>query len=199
MAGVFGQILLQAMYYGIVMVLTIIFIGLLQRGLFWTYVKVRTSFGKFIMVKVRSPLRDYFVKGWVEDGFVMYNKHNGFMDNSTIRIKIEPDSHPFYKCMSVVWVDVDDDKHALCKSDYSVVSGHDPIKIDNIIKRALMRPTINSGMEKLMLFIMVIVALGVLVGAYFGYMSMAKVQALTEALPVMLKNMAGTVVGGGAV
>jgi len=197
MNSVFGNIMVQAMYYGLVMVLSIFFVGLFQRGFFWTYFKVRTSFGKFIMVKIRSPLRDYIVKGWVEEGFVLYEIKNGWMDKSTVRIKITPNSNPFYKCMSVMWVDIDDDRHAICKADYSVVTGHDPIKIDNIIKRALMRPTINSGMEKLTLVLLVIVAIGVLVGAYFGYMSMAKVSALTESLPMMLKNMAGTVVGGG--
>ena len=199
MASVFGQIMLQSMYYGIVMILTIVLLGLFQRGFFWNYFKVRTSFGRLIMVKVRSPLRDYFMRGWVEDGFVMYEKKNGFMDKSTVRIKIEPGSNVFYKCMSVLWVDVDDDKHALCKCDYSAITGHDPVKIDNIIKRALMRPSINSGYEKIMIFLMVIIVIGVLVSAYFGYVSMAKVQRLTEALPGMLKSLAGTVVGGGTV
>jgi hypothetical protein len=199
MASVLNSIMLQALYYGVVVTLTIVLLGVFQRGFFATYWKVRTSFGKYIMIKVRSPLRDYFMKGWVEDGFVQYEIKHGFMDKSTVRIKIEPDSNPFYKCMSVIWVDVDDDRHAICKCDYSVVSGHDPVKIDNIIKRALMRPSVNGGMEKIMLFLMVICVIGILVGAYFGYVGMAKISALNEALPSMLKNIAGKVVGGGSV
>lgn len=199
MVSVFGQVLLQALYYGLVMILTIVFIALLMRGFFMNYVKVRTSFGRLVMIKVRSRLRDYFKRGWVEDGYLCYERKNGFMDVSTVRIRIPSDEKVFYRCLSVLWVDIDEEKNVLCGTDYEAVDGYDAIKFDNLLKRALTRPNINTGIEKLMVFLLIIIVIMAVIGALMGYLSMAKIQKLTEAMPGMLKSMAGTVVGGGRV
>lgn len=199
MTSVFGSIMLQALYYFIVGALMLIFVGFLLRGFFWNYIKVRTSFGKLVMVKVRSRIRDFFIRGWIENGYLLYEVKNGFMDTSTIRIRIPSDANVFYRCLSVLWIDVDEEKHVLCKTDYSPVDGYDAIKFDNLLKRALQRPSINTGIEKLIILILVIVGVIVLVCAYFGYSSMAQVKILNANLPAMLKNMAGTVIGGGTV
>lgn len=101
--------------------------------------------------------------------------------------------------MSVAWCDVDDEKHAICQTDYTVVSGYDAVKNNNLHTRALTKPTIASGQEKLMMFLIVVVGLLALISCYFAYMSNANVTALIQGLPAMLKNMAGTVTGGGVI
>ena len=196
MSSVFNLVMLQAFYYGLVMVLTIFFVGAFLRGFFVNYFKVRTSFGKFVMVKVRSPLRDYYAKGWVEEGFLIYKIKRGFRDYDTIRLNIPQNSRVFYKCLSVAWVDVDDEKHAICQTDYSVVPGYDAVKNNNLHTRALMKPTIASGTEKIMLFLIVVAILIGLVSAYLSYSAYAGVGELHRAMPGLLKQMAGTVMGG---
>ena len=191
MTGAFGLVMLQALYYGIVGVLTLFFCGVFLRGFFVNYFKVRTSFGKLVMVKVRSPLRDYFARGWVEEGFLVY-KHN----KDVIRLNIPQDVNPFYKCIAVTWVDVDDEKLAIAKTNYSTVTGYDAVKNNNLHTRALMRPNIVSGKEKLLLFLVVIVGVIALAGVYMAYNSYAGVTQLQADLPGLLKNLAGTVTGG---
>ena len=160
----FGAVLIQTLYYGIVMTLTIMGFGLFQRGFFTTYFKVRTSFGKYVLVKVRSSLRDYFVKGWVEEGFLIYKLKRGFMDYDTIRINIPQNAKVFYRCMSVMWIDVDDEKHAICQTDYTAVTGYDAIKNNNLHTRALMRPTIASTNEKILMVLIVVVGIIAILG-----------------------------------
>lgn len=196
MNEIFESVLIQALYYGVWGFICIMFIAVLQRGFFYNYLKVRTSFGRLVMVKIRSPLRDYFARGEVIEGFLVYKIKRGFRDYDTIRLNIPQNGQVFYKCMSVAWCDVDDEKHAICQTDYTVVSGYDAVKNNNLHTRALMKPTIASGQEKLMLFLIVVVGLLALVSCYFAYMSNANVSALMEGLPAMLKNMAGTVTGG---
>jgi len=196
MSDVFNMILLQALYYGLWGGLCIFFVGAFQRGFFSNYFKVRTSFGKLVMVKVRSPLRDYFARGHVEEGFLIYKIKRGWRDFDTIRLNIPDDINPFYKCMSVAWVDVDDDRHAICRADYSTVSGYDAVKNGQLHTRALMKPTIASGQEKIMM-ILIIVAILIGLGAlYMSYSSYKGVTVLAQNLPGMLKSLAGTVVGG---
>lgn len=193
---IFNMVLLQAMYYGLWGILCIFFVGAFQRGFFVNYFKVRTSFGRLVMVKIRSPLRDYFARGYVEEGFLIYQIKRGWRDHDTIRLNIPQDINPFYKCMSVAWCDVDDEKHAICRTDYSTVCGYDAVKNNNLHTRALMKPTIASGTEKILL-VLVIVAILIGLGAlYMSYSSYAGIGELHRAMPGMLQNMAGTVMGG---
>lgn len=190
--NLFNAIMIQAFYYGLVGVMTIFFCGAFQRGFFVNYFKVRVSFGRLVMVKVRSPLRDYFAKGWVEEGFLIY-KHN----KETIRLNIPQNISPFYKCLAVMWCDVDDEKHAISKTDYSSVSGYDAVKNNNLHTRALMRPSIASGQEKVILYLLIVVGLLALVGLYLSYCNYAQLRDLAN-LPAMISNMKGTVIGGSA-
>lgn len=196
MNEIFQSVLIQALYYGLWGFICILFVGVFQRGFFINYFKVRTSFGKLVMVKIRSPLRDYFARGEVIEGFLVYKVKRGWRDYDTIRLNIPKKINPFYRCMSVMWIDVDDEKHAICETNYEVVSGFDAVKHSDLLTRALMKPSIASGHEKLLLFLIVVVGLLCLVSCYFAYMSNANVTALMEGLPSMLKNMAGTVTGG---
>jgi len=196
MNEVFSSVMFQALYYGVWGALILFFVGAFQRGFFINYFKVRTSFGRLVLVKIRTPLRDYFARGWVEEGFLVYKIKTGFREYDTIRLNIKPGSKPFYKCMSVAWVDVDDEKHAIAETNYNAVTGFDAIKHSQLLTRALQRPTIASGQEKLMMILIVVVGLIALGSLYMAYMSYANVQALNVALPELFRNLAGTVTGG---
>jgi len=196
--SVFSMDMLQAIYYGLVMTLTMFFCGAFLRGFFVNYFKVRTSFGKLVMVKVRSPLRDYFARGEVQEGFLIYKIKRGFREYDTIRLNIPPGKSVFYKCLSVVWVDVDDEQHAICKTDYSAVEGYDAVKNNNLHVRALMKPSIATGQEKIML-VLIIVAIAVgLFGIYMSYTNAQGLAELQEMIPRLLR-MSGTVTGGATV
>jgi len=196
MNEIFNSVLIQALYYGIWGTLCLFFVGAFQRGFFINYFKVRTSFGRLVMVKIRSPLRDYFCRGEVIEGFLVYKIKRGFRDYETIRLNIPQDINPFYKCMSVAWCDVDDEKHAIVRTDYSVVSGFDAVKHDSLHTRALMKPTIASGQEKIMMVMIVVCIIVSLVACYLAYLSYANASALNLGMPDMLRNLAGTVTGG---
>ena len=190
----FGAVMIQTGGYALVGIFTILLCGALLRGFFWNYVKVRTSFGRLVLVKVRSPLRDYFTRGEVDEGYLIY-KHK----KETIRIAIPINEKVFYKSLAVTWIDVDDERHAICQCDYTPVPGYDAVKNDHLHTRALMRPSINSNREKLVLILLVVIGflcLGALALSYSGY---AEITALKTDLPGMLKNLAGTVIGGGRV
>ena len=158
----FQEILIQAGYYGVAMSIGIFLISIIQRGLFWPFVKVRLSFGKLIMVKSRAVHRDYFMVGKIEEGFLAY----GDKANQK-RISI-PDSSFFYRVCGLMWVDVDDEKGALCKPDYTTASGFDPVKYNNLYIRTLMRPSVADNQDKLiigalLLIIVLIIVVGFLV------------------------------------
>lgn len=192
----FNLILVQAGYYALVAFGTLFFCSAFMRGFFTTYFKVRTSFGKYVIVKVRSPLRDYFKKGWVEEGFLMYEVKRSWKEKDVIRLNIPQKSSPFYKCMAVTWVDVDDEKHAICQTDYSTVEGYDAIKNNNLHQRALMRPSITSGYEKIMMFCLVILIIAVVFNCIITWNTGQQIASLQTSIPGIIEGMRGTVVGG---
>lgn len=192
----FHAVMVQTGYYACVMVLTAFFIGAWQRGFFLTYFKVRFSWGKYVMVKVRSPLRDYFMKGWVDEGFLMYEIKRSWKEKDIIRLNIpKKGPSPFYKCMSVTWVDVDDEKHAICQTDYSTVTGYDAIKNNNLHQRALMRPSLTNGMEKMMMAGIVICAILAGLALMIAWKNGQAIGLLQQGIKAVLQK--GTVIGGG--
>jgi len=199
MNEIFSSVMIQALYYGLWGAMCLFFVGAFMRGFFVNYFKVRTSFGKLVMVKVRSPLRDYFCRGEVIEGFLVYKIKRGFRDFDTIRLNIPQDINPFYKCMSVAWVDVDDEKHAIVRTDYSAVAGYDAVKNNNLHTRALMKPTIASGQEKIMMVLIVVAIILGFIACYLAYLGYANASALRLEMPGLLRNLAGTVVGGGTI
>lgn len=146
------------------------------------------------MVKVRSPLRDYVKKGWVDEGFLLYEMKVGWLEKDIIRLNIPTKGpSPFYKFMGVYWCDVDDDKHALCQTDYSTCTGYDAIKNNNLHQRALMRPSITNGYEKIMLFLLVCLVVAVIIDIVMSYNVGKHMANLELLIAEALKK--GTVIG----
>lgn len=180
-------VFVQAFYYGVVIVFCFASVGAIQRGFWWKYVKVRTSFGKFVMIKIRTPLRDHFAVGWVDENFLCY-KTKDDTGKFTIRISINATDKIFYRSMAITWVDVDDEKHAVCKTDYSTIDGFDAKKFSDLNTRALMRPSVNSTQEKVILFGVIIAVILSAASAYLSYMGYAYMQQFHTDLPGIIAN-----------
>ena len=174
-------ILTQTIYYGVVLLLSITIISFLQKGFFWKYVRVKLSFGKFILVKVRAVNRDYYRVGHIQESFLIYKGHK-----NDKRLVIQ-DKGVFYRCMGVSWVDVDDQKNALMKADYEPVSGFDAVKYNDLYLRALMKPTIADTKEKLIIASIIIIGL-ICIGTLFFVYTMSKdisiIKAVVQGLSV---------------
>jgi hypothetical protein len=98
-----------------------------------------------------------------------------------------------------MWVDYDEEKNALAKTDYSAVTGYDLEKISEVVERSLLRPTIDSGTMKVIMWCAIIgliltVVVGVMV--YMTYKNSASCPALLQSIPSILSNVKGTITGG---
>jgi len=188
------QILIQTGCYFGVLVLTVFMTALLFRGFFWPYLKVRMSFGKLIMIKIRNPMRDYFNTGKIEDGFLLYGKNKdprklAFSTNKTDEYgTVGIGNKSVYKCMGVNWIDVDEDKNAICCADYSSVSGFDHEKYSNLYVRALTRPTIKSNSEIMIIILVITTIILGLATAYLAYNNLVKADYIIKTLPTVCKG-----------
>lgn len=178
-----NAILLQTFYYSVVMIFSVLGIAALLRGFLFKYLKVRASFGRYVMIKLRTALRDYFEVGWVDEGFLIY-KSKG----DVIRISINPNDKLFYRTLGINWIDIDEEKHAIAKTDYSPIPGYDARKNSDLIKRCLMRPVVGDTKEKVIMILLVIAIIGSLAAAYLSYMSYSTITTTTKTLPSLINN-----------
>lgn len=184
-------LLLQTFYYAVLMVLTILIVAILLKGFFWKYVKVRLSFGKFVLVKIRTKIRDYFAVGWVEDDFLKFKIRKRVINLSL------PDQACFYKSLSVTWIDINEKKGAISLTDYSAVSGFDAEKFSSLIERSLMKPSVRTSQEKILIALLVVVGiigLATLGVCYMIYKNQPLLISLIQQAQESIRNSA-TIVG----
>ena len=186
-----NPIIIQTIYYAAVMVLTLVVVGLLQRGFFWKFFRVKVSFGKYILCKIRAVNRDYFRVGRIEEGFLVYKSEQG---KKRIPIK---DNSVFYRSIGPAWVDVDEEKNALGKHDYSTVSGFDAIKYNDLFLRALHRPKIADNKEKIVIGCLVLIIVAIAVVGFFIYKQDYSIQFLGQQMELVKEAVKqGVIVGG---
>lgn len=169
-------VFIQAGYYGIVMVLTVLLLSFLERGFFWKYLRVRLSFGRLVLCKVRAINRDYFRTGQIIEGFLVYKSKEG-----NKRIKLDK-SDVFYRVMGTSWIDIDEEKNAICKVDYDSIEGFDAIKYNNLFLRALYKPSIAEPKDKIIIGGIIIIGIVLLVVAYLVYKNSGEILLIKEAV-----------------
>lgn len=175
--GNLGIILTQTGYYLVVLLLAVLIVSFIQRGFFWKFLKVRLSFGKLILVKLRNPLRDHFAVGHVEDSFLMYKIHKNWRRHAI------PAKEPiFYRSLGMTWLDVDEVTGAFCKPDYSGVTGFDSQKFQDLYVRALYKPAITNNQDKIIIGCVILLIVLVIVLAFFMYKHQVMLQTIQASL-----------------
>lgn len=170
-------IITQTFFYSIVMALTFGFLGMIQKGFFWKYLKVKLSFGKLVLVKLKAINRDYFAIGRIEEGFLVFKD----IKKDEKRVSLQ-DSKPLYRVMGTNWIDLSDQKNAVCMPDYKGVDGFDATKYNNLYIRALYKPVIATTQEKLIVALLVISLLVGVLAIYVTYMQNKRIDLLFQAI-----------------
>lgn len=173
MNPLFWQIINNA----IILFIAIAIISFSQRGFFWKFIRVKLSFGKFILCKVRAINRDYYKIGRIVEGFLIYKVDR----NNHKRIAIN-DSSVFYRSLGTTWVDIDDSKNAMVKPDYSTVDGFDAVKYNDLYIRALYKPQINEVERyfKIIIFVLIIAIIVSAVNTFFSYNTFNQIGVLQQ-------------------
>jgi hypothetical protein len=172
-----NPLLTQMLAYGFFLVVCFATMNILLKGFFWKYCRVRGSLGKLLLVKVRTLHRDYFEIGRIEEGDLVYYTKIG-KEKVVKRLTIPVGKNPFYRSLSILWVDIDEHKNAICYPDYTIVGGFDSIKWGQLLERALKRPILMDSKEKIILFILIVIVICVIVSIYLDYSILKQIEAL---------------------
>jgi hypothetical protein len=173
-----NELLAYVLSYVGVLLLSFFVANLLTKGLFLKY--VRAMMGKKkgkVLVMARTSVFDYDRVGVLIEGHLRY-KDRG----KNFRSLICPEDAPF-SFLGIIVVQVDENRNAVMKRDYTPVSGFDAQKIDDLMLRALNRSRLNDLKSKVIL-ILILVGLSILLG--IGNMMM--LSSLKKQIIPMLYN-----------
>lgn len=160
-----NPLLVQLLNNIAIMILSIVIFSFIQRGFFWRFVQVRLSFGGLIMVKIRTDTIDIYRVGKIEEGWLLFTRKKKELK----RLKIPKDKPVFYRSMGCLWIDVEDARNTIAYTDHETACAFDPVKYNDLYKRALYKPEILDNKEKLELIILIVIGLVVFYIAYQGY------------------------------
>lgn len=141
-------------------ILFVLFFGLMQflsDGFFTTFLRVRASRGKKILVGVYSLTGKYYRVGVLDGTVLKYKDRAG--NKRSVDVK---DGESVYRCMSVFCVDVDEVKNSVMRPDFSAVEGFDAVKFDNLLVRAVYAPRLDDLRTKGLIVLGALVVLGLL-------------------------------------
>lgn len=132
-------------------------------GLIWfftgdflsSFLKVKSSRGKFVLVKVRGNVTDYYRVGKIVDGMLKYK--DSVKESKTLTWN----SLGLYRSMNVNCVDVDEESNNIASRDYSFVSGHDAKKTDDLMQRCLYKPSMLNTEQKIILGLLIVAVAGI--------------------------------------
>ena len=159
----------------------------LLRGFFFPYLVVKASRGKYILIKIKSPLRHIYKVGKFKDSMLSFKLYK---EKHSIAIT---DETAIYRLLGVNSIDYDEETSAIKRADYQGVSSYDPVKFENLHTRALMRPTITNMQEKIIIILLIINCLLAAGSIYMGYISYRDSQTiLTQSLPAIKSMIANT-------
>lgn len=150
-------IITQAIYYAVFGVITTLAISFIFQGFFWKYIKVRTSFGKLLLVKIRAINRDFWEVGQIEENFLVFKSHK-----EEKRIALDSNA-PFYRLMHITVIDVKESDNSIIKTTGENVTGFDASKFSNLFVRALYKPTLNNNAQRIMFVLIIATILAVAV------------------------------------
>ena len=138
--------------YAGVFVLSMVVMNFLMTGFFITYMRVKGSRGKLMLINVFAVNRNYYRSGKVEDGFLVYkdaNKHEK-------RLKIPQHTNIFYRSLNVTCANVDEERNVFISPSGQDISGFDAEKLNNLYLRTLYRPEILDPKTQLMFVLSII-------------------------------------------
>lgn len=163
--------------YIAVIVIGFALINFLTWGFLIIYLRVKGSRGQKTLVAVRGTTRDFYKVGVLDEGWLVYTHKK----KEKKRLKCGGES--VFRTMGVNAVQVDEETNSVVKPDFSVASGFDAVKFENLFLRALYAPTLQSKREQFIIIALVGVIIAVAIIGFLVYKMSGQVDLLIEKLP----------------
>lgn len=156
-----NPILAQMIGYGVVFILTIVFINLLSSNFLITFLRVKGSRGRLILVGIDGLNNTTYKTGKLDGNMLK------FKSPTKKRKSILVGREDFGRTLGVTSIYVDDQTNVVRKADYSAAPEFDAEQYDNLIVRAETAPVLEDKTDRIIMIIgIIITVVGLLYLAY---------------------------------
>lgn len=146
-----------------------IIVSFVQKGFFWKFFRVKTSFGKFTMIRLKEVNQWNYAIGQIIEGYLIFKTKDGVK-----RINIT-DKKFLYRSLGCTWLDLDNPTNALIEpSSNQATQTHDALKTDSLFKRCLYRPAEDDRTEKIKFLISIFTLVVGIAAAYMAFNAMRR-------------------------
>lgn len=165
-----NQIIVYMLTWGGLLLFGAFLMNALAMGLPFKLLSVRASMGRKIIVQIRTMQGFYYKTGTIDGDFLIVRARG---DKRSEKRRIDLASAEkllgrpvLFRAWGVVNTTIDEATNGVLSIDLRGVQPHDAIKVDHLIKRALLAPKIQDKKELVIIILLFVVLLGVL---YIGY------------------------------
>lgn len=165
--------------YATVFFMTFFGLNFLTGGFILTYIRVKASRGRYVLVKLNTRTDTYFKIGEVEkENLIIQRRKSKFWlkKKDVLTFTIPENIEPFWRALGVTWVEVEESKGTLVHRGQHI-GCYDVTTTDEYIDRALKKPSLEDK-QKLLLIILVIVGLLAAGGVWVGWLNLQAIEAL---------------------
>jgi len=141
----------------------------MTQGILFAWFKVKASRGKKVLVELSTQVGHYFVAGEIDDKVVNYT-----YKKKDKRVSIE-NQNCLFNILGVVGVWVDDSAAIVIIPSSGAAAKYDSEALDNLLKRAIMAPSLNEEMMKKILIAVIVVGVLALAATAAGFMAWSAV------------------------
>lgn len=159
------DILIQTGVYFLVFLGSLIMYNFFTKGFLVTYLRVKASRGKKILVRVFGVTGKYYIVGEIKEISLIFKDRYKVKKTYTNVSK-----EVVYDELGVKMIDVDEVTGAFInQTNFNAVIGSDGEKTDNLITRALEKPMLQDKKEIIIIILIILCLLGILGSLYFSY------------------------------
>lgn len=164
------DVLTMMLIYCVIFIATIIFMNFLSKGYLATFLRVKASRGKWLLVRAFSLTGKYYAIGKFKEDNIIYTARDKKVCTYDVK------KGDVFREMGVDTIEIDEVNGAVLSPDYSEAGGYDPKKFDNILTRALQRPELRDNQEKIILMLQVLqsIALAFIIWLLFNLLKMVE-------------------------
>lgn len=163
--------------YMAVILIAFVGIGFWFRGLYLSFIRVKMSAGRKLLVNIRMPTHNYFRIGEIIEGnFLRFKDYGSKM--KLINLENEAGDNPIYRMGTVSAVNVDGVKGLIMTPELKGMNTYDPEKIDSLYTRCLYKPPVFDNTQKILLILLILILVGLIGIGALQYQTYKAVHAL---------------------
>jgi hypothetical protein len=167
------DLMLQVVAYAIIVFGSFLIYNFLSKGFLLTYIRVKASRGKNILVRVYTCIGKYYAIGVVKKDVLTYKQRNS-KDIGTIDLE----AAEILDEMGVKVVEIHETTGKVISKNWDAVNGQNIDKFDQLLVRALQGPRLqDKTKEMLMLILNVLQLIGIV---FVGFLAFTISQTLQQ-------------------